>query len=265
MSDRTDHHDVATPDEHDRSAVALEVSGVCFAYPGRRVLEDVSFSVLAGGVCVLLGINGAGKTTLLSLITRLFLCNTGHIRILGRDLGRDGPRALSALGVVFQQPTLDLDLSLRQNLRYHCALHGLDPAETDQRIELALAGVDLADRAGERVRQLSGGQRRRLELARALLHRPRLLLADEPTVGLDIHSRQAIIRQVRAGCRDQGVGVLWATHLVDEVEPSDQVIVLHRGRVLTQGSAQSLIQDTGSASVYQAFSRLTGDTQGDSA
>ena len=243
------------------SRVALDLAGVSFAYPGRPVLDDVSFTVPVGGFCVLLGVNGAGKTTLFSLITRLFLCRTGSIRILGQDLERQGPQALAALGVVFQQPTLDLDLSLRQNLRYHCALHGLDPAELGPRIASALAGIDLLDRAGERVRQLSGGQRRRLELARALLHRPRLLLADEPTVGLDVHSRQAIIRQVREGCRRDGVGVLWATHLVDEVEPTDQVVVLHQGRVLHRGTAEQLLADTGAPSIHLAFSRLTGATE----
>ncbi|HYN77264.1 MAG TPA: ABC transporter ATP-binding protein [Lamprocystis sp. (in: g-proteobacteria)] len=239
-------------------AVALEVSGVAFAYPGRQVLDDVSFAVPAGGFCVLLGINGAGKTTLFSLIARLFLCRTGSIRILGRELARDGAQALARLGVVFQQPTLDLDLNLRQNLRYHCALHGLAPAQLRPRIESALAAVDLAERAGDRARQLSGGQRRRLELARALLHRPQLLLADEPTVGLDVHSRQAIIRQVREGCRRDGVGVLWATHLVDEVEPADLVVVLHGGRVLHRGTAAQLLSDTGAGTVHHAFNRLTG-------
>jgi ABC-2 type transport system ATP-binding protein len=243
--------------------LALEIDGVSFDYPGRRVLEAVSFTVPAGGFCVLLGVNGAGKTTLFSLITRLFLCRTGGIRILGQDLGQEGPRALAALGVVFQQPTLDLDLSLRQNLRYHCALHGLEPAEMAPRIDAALAGVGLADRARDKARQLSGGQRRRLELARALLHRPRLLLADEPTVGLDVHSRQAIIRQVRDGCRGEGVGVLWATHLVDEVEPTDQVVVLHRGRVVSQGTAEALLRETGGKSVHEAFSLLTGEGAGE--
>jgi len=238
--------------------VALDVAGVGFAYPGRQVLEDVSFAVPAGGFCVLLGINGAGKTTLFSLITRLFLCRTGSIRILGRELDRDGTRALAQLGVVFQQPTLDLDLSLRQNLRYHCALHGLAMNQMRPRIEAALSGVDLAERAGDKARHLSGGQRRRLELARALLHRPRLLLADEPTVGLDVQSRQAIIAQVREGCRRDGVGVLWATHLVDEVEPADQVVVLHRGRVLHRDTAAQLLSDTATSSIHQAFNRLTG-------
>ena len=239
-------------------AAALQIDNVSFAYPRRPVLDQVSFVVPPGSFCVLLGINGAGKTTLFSLITRLFLCRSGQIRIFGRDVRREGRQALAYLGVVFQQPTLDLDLTVRQNLRYHCALHGLEPARMRSRIERSLQVLDLAERADDKVRQLSGGQRRRVELTRALLHRPRLLLADEPTVGLDIHSRQAILRQVRENCRDRGVGVLWATHLVDEVQPDDRMVLLHHGRVLAQGTAASVIAETGTASVHDAFSALTG-------
>jgi ABC-2 type transport system ATP-binding protein len=238
--------------------VALELDAVGFDYPGRRVLEDISFSVPAGAFCVLLGVNGAGKTTLFSLITRLFLCRSGRIRIFGRDVRRDGRRALSHLGVVFQQPTLDLDLTVRQNLNYYCALQGLAYTALRPKIDDALGGLGLLDRAADKVRHLSGGQRRRLELLRAMLHRPRLLLADEPTVGLDVHSRQDMIQQVRDNCRKDGVGVLWATHLVDEVQPEDRMVVIHRGRVLTQGRAAQIMEDTGSATVHEAFTTLTG-------
>ena len=238
-------------------AMALEVEGVDFSYPRRPVLEGVSFKVPAGAFCVLLGVNGAGKTTLFSLITRLFACPKGDIRILGHDLRRQSRAALRHLGVVFQQPTLDLDLSVLQNLKYHCALHGLDQGRLRPRIEQALRALGLDGRARDKVRQLSGGQRRRLELARALLHEPRLLLADEPTVGLDIHSRQAILQQVRDGCRDRDVGVLWATHLVDEVRPQDQVVILHQGRVLAQGQAERLMAESGTQSVHDAFSAIT--------
>ena len=239
-------------------AAALELEGVGFDYPGRRVLDEVSFSVPVGVFCVLLGANGAGKTTLFSLITRLFLCRSGQIRILGRDVRHDAQRSLSQLGVVFQQPTLDLDLTVRQNLRYYCALQGLVYGDLRVRIDEALGRLGLLERADDMARQLSGGQRRRLELLRAMLHRPRLLLADEPTVGLDIHSRQAIIQQVRDSCTQDGVGVLWATHLVDEVRLEDQVVVIHRGRVLAQGRAAQILADTGSATVHDAFTALTG-------
>ncbi len=238
---------------------ALDIEGVAFAYGQRKVLQDVSFQVPPGRFCVLLGVNGAGKTTLFSLLTRLFLYRQGRIEILGHDLRTDGRAALAQLGVVFQQPTLDLDLSLMQNLRYFAVLQGMAPALAERRIAAALNDIGLADRAGDKVRQLSGGQRRRLELARALVHQPRLLLADEPTVGLDIHSRHAILQQVREECRERGVGVLWATHLVDEVDSDDLVVVLHQGEVLKQATAEVLLRDTGAATVEQAFNTLTRD------
>ncbi len=239
------------------SAAALSLQGVSFSYTRRPVLEEVSFELHPGEFCVLLGINGAGKTTLFSLITRLFVSRGGRIEIYGHNLRNESRKALAQLGVVFQQPTLDLDLTLIQNLRYHCALQGLDARAMGDRLQAALETIGLADRAGDRVRALSGGQRRRVELVRALLHRPRLLLADEPTVGLDIHSRQAILQQVRERCREEGIGVLWATHLVDEVEADDRLVVLHGGRVLAQGSAREIMLATGTDSVGDAFNRLT--------
>ncbi|MCP4287164.1 MAG: ATP-binding cassette domain-containing protein [Gammaproteobacteria bacterium] len=239
------------------SAAALELTGVNFSYTRRQVLEGVSFALAPGEFCVLLGVNGAGKTTLFSLITRLFVCSGGNIDIYGYNLNRKSRKALAQLGVVFQQPTLDLDLTLLQNLRYHCALQGLNDRDLQKRMEEALEGIGLRDRAGDKVRQLSGGQRRRVELVRALLHQPRLLLADEPTVGLDIHSRQAILQQVHDRSRRDGVGVLWATHLVDEVEPDDRLVVLHDGKVLAHGSAAEVMEETGTESVRQAFNQLT--------
>lgn len=239
------------------SVVALALKGVNFAYAKRQVLDNISFVLQPGEFGVLLGVNGAGKTTLFSLITRLFVSRGGSIDIYGYSLRGQTRKALAQLGVVFQQPTLDLDLSLMQNLRYHCALQGLNTGELRESMQAALDGIGLGDRAGDKVRELSGGQRRRVELVRALLHRPRLLLADEATVGLDIHSRQAILQQVRERCREEGVGVLWATHLVDEVEPQDRLVVLHGGRVVAQGGAAQLMRETGTQSVKQAFNTLT--------
>ncbi|MEW8355895.1 MAG: ABC transporter ATP-binding protein [Candidatus Thiodiazotropha sp.] len=239
------------------SAAALALQGVSFSYTKRQVLDDVSFVLEPGEFCVLLGINGAGKTTLFSLITRLFVSRGGSIEIYGYNLQRQTRKALAQLGVVFQQPTLDLDLSLLQNLRYHCTLQGLNADALRQRMQTVLDEIELGERADEKVRALSGGQRRRLELVRALLHQPRLLLADEPTVGLDIHSRQAILQQVRDRCREEGIGVLWATHLVDEVEPEDRLVVLHGGKVLARGSAREIMGQTGTDSVKEAFNSLT--------
>jgi len=211
---------------------ALSVEGIGHSFGGRRVLDDVSFTVPAGSFTVLLGLNGAGKTTLFSLITRLYHGTSGTIRVLGHDMRREPLAALAQIGVVFQQPTLELDLSVEQNLFYHASLHGLSRAATAPRIAEELARAGLLERRRDKVRQLSGGQRRRVELARALTHDPRLLLLDEPTVGLDVRSRAQLLDHVRALCAERNIGVLWATHLVDEVGAGDQVIVLRRGRVV---------------------------------
>ncbi len=243
------------------SSAALTMREVSFSYAKRAVLDGVSFELDPGQFTILLGVNGAGKTTLFSLITRLFVSRGGSIEIYGKDLQRETRQALAQLGVVFQQPTLDLDLSLIQNLRYHCSLQGLNQSVMHDQMQTALKEIGLIDRADDKVRSLSGGQRRRVELVRALLHSPRLLLADEPTVGLDIHSRQAILQQIRQRCREDGIGVLWATHLVDEVEADDHLIILHKGRVLARGSAEEIIRETGSENVKQAFNRLTREEQ----
>ena len=226
---------------------------------GRRsALEQVSFKVAAGSFAVLLGQNGAGKTTLFNLITRLYDNRSGSIRIFGVEVRRRPRAALARLGVVFQQRTIDLDLTVMRNLFYHGGLHGLGRRETRRRAEQALARFELQDRAKDPVRTLSGGQVRRVEIARALLHRPKLLLLDEPTVGLDIGSRAGIVEHVRALCRDEGIGVLWATHLIDEVRSEDQVLVLHQGRLLASGDGRAVCGQVGAADLGQAFTRLTG-------
>jgi len=217
---------------------ALAIGGLSHSFGPRKALDDVSLDVPEGELAVLLGLNGAGKSTLFALTTRLYAHRSGTIRIFGEELNEAPGRALASLGVVFQQPTLDLDLTVEQNLRYHAALHGIARAEATLRIAHELDRVGLADRADEKARRLSGGQRRRVEIARALLHRPKLLLLDEATVGLDVESRRFLIDHVRLLCREQRLAALWATHLLDEAEGADRVIVLHRGKVLATGGPE---------------------------
>ncbi len=216
---------------------ALAVQGVSHAFGARVALQDVSFTVPRGAFAVLLGLNGAGKTTLFSVVTRLYRAQAGGVRVLGHALDRAPLDALAAMGVVFQAPTLDPELTVRQSLRYHAALHGLSRREADARAATELARLGLQDALHRPVRALSGGERRRVELARALLHAPGLLLLDEPTAGLDPPARRAILSHVRALCRERGLAALWATHLLDEVEPGDRLVVLHRGRVRHDGVA----------------------------
>ena len=224
---------------------ALSVDGVSHAFGSRQVLEDVSFSLVPGEFTLLLGLNGAGKTTLFSLITGLYYSASGRIGVYGHDIRQEPLKALALIGVVFQQPTLDLDLTVEQNLFYHASLHGMSRRAARPRIEEELARADLADRRRDKVRQLSGGQRRRVELVRALVHDPKLLLLDEPTVGLDVQSRRFLIEHVRGLCAERGVGVLWATHLVDESSADSRIVLLRRGRVAAASHAAELVREAG--------------------
>jgi ABC-2 type transport system ATP-binding protein len=237
---------------------ALEVEGLIHDFGAIRALDDVAFANRAGDFTGLLGLNGAGKTTLYALITRLYSNRSGSIKIFGHDVRRQTSRALSLIGVVFQQPTLDLDLTIEQNLHYHAALHGLSWSEAQTRLEVELERIGLTERAHDKVRTLSGGQRRRVEIARALLHQPKLLLLDEPTVGLDVGSRHGILSHVRRLCREDGLAVLWATHLLDEVEEGDKVVVLHEGRVLATGGVPEVNRRAGARDIREAFTNLIG-------
>ncbi len=236
---------------------ALEVTSVSHAFAGRQALDGVSLTLAPRTFCVLLGLNGAGKTTLFSLITRLYDNVSGSIEVLGHDVRKEAGRALRGLGVVFQQRTLDLDLTVMQNLKYHAALHGIPPGDAIKRARAVLERVALGDRADDKVRRLSGGQVRRVEIARALLHEPRLLLLDEPTVGLDIEARQAMLDHVRGLCREDGLSALWATHLIDEVAPESEVVILHRGRVVDAGPVSQVVERAQAQDIRQAFANLT--------
>jgi ABC-2 type transport system ATP-binding protein len=236
---------------------ALDIDSVSHSYGPRKALDDVTLHVPQGRFIALLGPNGAGKTTLFSLITRLFATQRGSIRIFGQAVDRDPGEALRMLGVVFQARTLDLDLSVMDNLCYHAALHGIGPRQARQRASVLLCETRLQERTRDPVRKLSGGQMRRLEIARALLHRPQLLLLDEPTVGLDVASKWAIVGQVRALVQQQGVTVLWATHLLDEVEGEDTLFVLNQGRIVAHDDAAGIVRASGAADLRGAFTSLT--------
>ena len=240
----------------DKSAV-LEIHGLGFSFGPKRVLDGIDLTVRAGEFKLLLGPNGAGKTTLFSLITRLYDSPQGRIEVDGNDLKRSSSQALRRMGVVFQQPTLDLDLTVRQNLMYHAALHGLPGDRARARMNQELGRLGMAERADERVRRLNGGHRRRVEIARALLHEPKLLLLDEPTVGLDVPTRRDIVDHVHSLSRDAGIAVLWATHLIDEVRDGDTVFVLHEGTMRADGPLAGVLEMTATATIADAFDALT--------
>ena len=237
---------------------ALDICHVSHRYGARVALNDVSLTVRQSSFTVLLGLNGAGKSTLFSLITRLYAIRSGQIRIFGHDVASEPGAALSKLGVVFQSRALDIDISVRQNLLYHAALHGIGSKRANELIAQVLDRVAMTDRSLDRVGNLSIGQMRRIEIARALLHQPRLLLLDEPTVGLDIKARADILDHVRRLSTVEGIGVLWATHLIDEAGAGDDVVILHKGSVLADGAVGEVVGKSGGADLRDAFNRLTG-------
>ena len=235
----------------------LRVRGLSYAYGRTQALDDVTLEVRAGRVTALLGPNGAGKTTLFSLVTGLFDSRRGDVEIAGHVLRKTRSRALASLGIVFQAQTLDLDLTVEQNLRYFAALRGLPGRAARQRIAALLEEIGLAEKTKAKVRALSGGQRRRVEVARALLDRPALLLLDEPSTGLDIATRRWLVEHIHHLARDHGVAVLMATHLTDEVMPQDDLVVLNRGRIVAAGRVEAVVRECGAADLDEAFTKLT--------
>ncbi len=244
---------------HDSAGGAvLQVDGASKSYGSLKALDGVSLAVRPGEFVALLGPNGAGKTTLFQLLTGLFVADAGRIVIGGADIRRAPVEALARLGIVFQQATLDLDLSVEANLRFHARLHGMDRSRASARIAAELSRLQLTDHANQACRTLSGGNRRKVELARALLSEPEVLLMDEATVGLDPGSRKLLLDYVLDSCEQRGLGILWATHLVDEAERAHRVLVLNRGLLVCHGTPRDLVEQTGQPTLADAFLSLTG-------
>jgi ABC-2 type transport system ATP-binding protein len=242
----------------EQDAPALLLDKVVKTYGSIRAVDGVTFSAAPGAFIALLGPNGAGKTTLFQLLAGLFVPDSGRIEIMGQDMRRNPVPALAKLGIVFQQPTLDLELTVTGNLLFHAGLHGIPRAVAMNRIQAELARLGLSGRAHDKAAKLSGGNRRRVELARALLHEPRVLLMDEATVGLDPASRGDLLKLLLRMRTERAVAVLWATHLCDEVSGADRVIVLHHGKVLADKTPVKLVADAGASTIEEAFLMMTG-------
>lgn len=219
---------------------AVEVEDLRHLYGSRQALAGVSFRVSRGEIFGFLGPNGGGKTTLFKILSTLMPATGGTVRVLGRDLAREARAVRMRLGVVFQRPSLDPKLTVAENLRHHGHLYGLRGGALRRQAQAMLARLGLADRAADLVETLSGGLQRRTELAKGLLHRPDLLLLDEPSTGLDPGARRdfmAYLHQLRA---EDGVTVLLTTHFIEEAERCDRVGILQRGRLVATGTPEEL-------------------------
>jgi ABC-2 type transport system ATP-binding protein len=235
----------------------LQIESLTKRYGARTALQGLSVMLAERSLVALLGPNGAGKSTLFQVLTGLFVADEGEVQVNGLSLRREATRALRHIGVVFQQMSLDLDLSVRRNLQFHADLHGLPAALARERMQAGCEALGIAADMDRAVRELSGGNRRKVELVRALLHRPALLLMDEPTVGLDPKSRRDLMGAIRADIAERGTTVLWATHLVEEAEGADRVLVLHRGRLLADGTPAAVTAALGGATLEEGFIAAT--------
>ncbi len=238
------------------AAPAIAITGLSKSYGRVKALQDVSFAVEPGAVTALLGLNGAGKTTLFQILTGLFVADAGRVVVRGCDIARSPAAALARMGIVFQQTVLDLDLTVAQNLRFYAGLHGLRGVRAESAAREALTILGCAELGPSIVRQLSGGTRRKIEIARALMTSPDVLLLDEPSGGLDTGSRAELARTLFGLAAARGTAVLWATHLVQEIEQAAAVVILHRGRVAASGSPGTLMAQAGATSLEAAFLAL---------
>lgn len=221
------------------------VEGVTYRYGERLALCDVTFDVREGEIFGLLGPNGGGKTTLFRILSTALVPRGGRVRILGEDVA-DHPQAVRwHIGVVFQSPSLDNKLTVAENLRHHGHLYGLRGRALDRAIADLLVRFDLADRAKDRVETLSGGLKRRVEIAKALLHRPRLLLLDEPTTGLDPRARLDVWAYLRSLRTQQGLTLVFTTHYLDEGELCDRLAILDEGRLVALDHPEALKAQVG--------------------
>lgn len=258
--------DSASAATHAGAAPALRVEDVHFSYPGKRpgrrgdkrgekrdeqrgdqlggeVLKGVNFNIPAGQTVALLGPNGSGKSTLIRIISSMLRADAGRVEVFGRANAEDIRRAL---GVVFQTPGLDRHMTARENLRDQAVLYGIDRASAAKRVDDALKRAGLTERAGALVRTLSGGMARRLDLCRALMHEPNLLILDEPTVGLDPAAREAFLNDLFVQQRETELTLLMSTHLVDEADRCDRVVLMHHGDIIADDTPAALRARVGS-------------------
>jgi ABC-2 type transport system ATP-binding protein len=222
------------------SPPAIEVDDLVKSYGGVDAVRGVSFSVPPGEVFGFLGPNGAGKSTTIKVLCTLARPTSGTVRVSGFDVVTQRDDVRRHLGLVFQDPTLDVQLTAEQNLRMHAELYGIEAGAIPDRMDQMLAMVDLGDRRDQRVITFSGGMKRRLEIARGLMHSPRVLFLDEPTIGLDPQTRSSIWRYIRALKEAEGTTIFMTTHYMDEAEFCDRIAIMDRGEIVVLDTPEAL-------------------------
>lgn len=239
----------------------LRLDSVSKFYGELKALNSISFTIASGEIVGLLGPNGAGKSTLFQIAAGLFAPDEGSVVLFDRQYRGQSSDILRQLGVVFQARSVDLDMTTRANLRFHGQLFGLSGKVLAARIDAVSRFLDIAGLLDRLVRTLSGGNQRRVEIARALLNQPRLLLMDEPSVGLDTTARLALVDHMRRERDAHGTSILWATHLVDEVAQADRIILIAKGEIVMDGTPASVIAAAGVTTLAEAYIALMGGSR----
>lgn len=234
----------------DVPALAIRAEGLKKSFGRVRAVDGISLEVREGGIFGFLGPNGAGKTTTINMLCTLMNPTEGHASVGGFDCVRESAKVRQAIGLVFQDTTLDKDLTARENLVFHAYLYAVPRAEIASRVDEALHFVELYDRRNDLVKRFSGGMKRRLEVARGLIHRPRVLFLDEPTLGLDPQSRNNLWEFIIRLPREHGVTVFMTTHYMEEAEVCDAIAIIDNGRIIAQGSPEELKAGVGGDLLY---------------
>ena len=239
----------------------IEAKGLCKTYNGSQIkaVDNINFSVAAGEIFAFLGPNGAGKTTTIKMFTTLQTPDCGEILLNGVDPVKNPDAARRTFGIVFQDPSLDDDLTAYENMEIHAVLYGVPKAQREERIEYLLNFVELWDRRNDLVKKFSGGMKRRLEIARGLTHHPKILFLDEPTLGLDPQTRDHIWNYIRELNKQEGMTVFFTTHYMDEAQRvAGRVAIIDHGHIVKIGTPQEFMTSTNTQNLEDAFLKITG-------
>lgn len=239
----------------------IEVKDLVKKFGDFTAVGGISFNVGAGEIFAFLGPNGAGKSTTIKMLTTLLQPTAGRMLLDGQDPVSQKSSARRTFGIVFQDPSLDDELTAWENLEFHGVLYEVPKALRRQRMRQLLEFVDLWDRQDSLVKEFSGGMKRRLEIARGLLHHPKIIFLDEPTLGLDPQTRNHVWQYLQKLNEEEGITVFFTTHYMEEAERiADRIAIIDRGKIVAQGAAQQLKSDTGANNLEEAFLKLTGST-----
>jgi ABC-2 type transport system ATP-binding protein len=244
-----------------KSGPVIEARNVVKTFGEIKAVDDISFDVSAGEIFAFLGPNGAGKSTTISMLTTMLRPTSGKLFLNNHDVTKEQAKARKSFGIVFQDPALEEELTAYENMKIHAVLYGVPKNEQERRIEELLKLVDLWERKDSLVRTYSGGMRRRLEIARGLMHHPKILFLDEPTLGLDTQTRNLLWDYVKKLSESEGMTIFFTTHYLDEAEAvADRIAIIDHGKIIATGTAKELARQTKTKSLEDAYLELTGRT-----